>query len=198
MQNEHTSKPKEGENATSSRVERLLNHLQEQWVMPHELTFETLKRIITQFPEEDQATGIEVLAEYLVATMKLHFLDIMATFHQKAEEEAISAEERDEIARDVRQESLQIMLNLDKRISVKSFDDLVRLSNIIFGLYNLSQVESAEQAERWLYKLPRLYQSRLEAEHLLVGPLHVTVKVSVDPVTSAIPWYRSFPQSSGL
>ena len=198
MQNEHTSKPKEGENATSSRVERLLKHLQELWVMPHELTFETMKRIITQLPEEDQATGIEVLAEYLVATMKFHFLDIMATFHQKAKEEGeICAEERDEIARDVRQEPLQTMLKLDKRISVKSFDDLVRLSNITFGLYNLSQVESAEQGERWMYKLPRLYQSRLETEHLLVEPPHVTVKVSADQVTSAITWNIAFPQLSG-
>src|SRR5437762_6002075 len=93
----------------SLRTKRLLERLKELWEYPHELTYETVERIILELPEEDRALGIQALAEHLVSIMKLHFLDIVATFRQRAEEEEISAEERDEIVHDVIPEAFQII-----------------------------------------------------------------------------------------
>jgi hypothetical protein len=196
MQNEHTSIQKMDEHAVSPYIKRLLKRLEELWQSPHEPTFETLKRIIVDLPEEDQLTGIKALAEYLTSIMKIRFHDIMATFHQKAEEEGISAEERDEIIRDIRQESFQTLQKLSGLLSVQSVKDLVMLGNITIGLYKLTQVESAEQAERWMYKLPKMYYDKLEHEHLVIEPPQVTVTISADLITSAISWDTSLSQSS--
>lgn len=195
MQDESALIHKEDEHAASARTRRLLEHLEELLQCPHELTFETLKRIIVNLPEEDRAIGIEALAEHLVSIIKLHFLDIVAMFHQKAEEEGISAAERDEIAHDVRQELFQALQKLSEQLSVKSVNDLATLSNITFGLYTVSHVDNSEQAERWIYKLPRIYRERLEHEHLVVEPPQVTVKISAAPTKSATLWNAALSQS---
>src|SRR5438876_355880 len=105
MQDESTPIQKKDEQAISTRTKRLLERLEELWQCSGELTFEAVKRILVDLPEEDQPVGIEALADRLFNLMKLHFLDIVAVFHQKAKEEGIGAEERDEIAHDIRQES---------------------------------------------------------------------------------------------
>src|SRR5437763_5880995 len=144
MQYESTPLQKKAEQAISVRTKRLLERLEELWQGSGELTFEAVKRILVDLPEEDQTLGIEALADRLFNLMKLHFLDIVAVFHQKAREEGISAEERDEIAQDIRQDSFQIIQSLEKQLAVRSIDDLVILGNITFGLYSMSLVESAE------------------------------------------------------
>ncbi len=164
MQDERISTP---EIDISTRGKRLLARLEEVWQFSHELTFETLQRIIVELPEEEQALGIEAIAEHLVSTMKLHFLDIVAMFRQKAEEEDISVQERDEVVQDVMPEAYHSIQKLGQQLAVKSVSDLVVLGNITLGLYTVSQVTSAEQAERWMYTLPGIYRDRLEHEHLI-------------------------------
>ncbi len=61
------------------------------------------------------------------------------------------------------------MMELNRNIFIQSLDDLLTLSNITFGLYGLSQVDSAESAQRWMYKLPKLYHSQLAQEHLVIS-----------------------------
>lgn len=169
--------PVQKANNDTEMVKRLLHRLEELWQYPHELPFETMKNLLIELPEEDRVVAVEALAEHLVHLMKLHFLDIMAKFHQMAREEEMDAEERDEIASDARQELLPMLERLGKQLSIHSVKELVLLANITIGLSNLSHVESAEQAERWLYRLPRMYRDRLVGEHLVKEPAQVTATV---------------------
>jgi hypothetical protein len=177
-------------------TKRLLERFEELWKMPHEISLEELKRIITNLPEVVQFMGIETIAGHFISIMKLHFLDIIATFNQKAEEENIEPKERDEILKDDMPELFQAFQKLEMQISVHSIHDLVMLANITFGLYLLSQVVNAEEALRWLYKLPRMYRERLEQEHLLAEPIQFTAKLFVKPTKSADSWNTAFSQSS--
>ena len=83
--------------------------------------------------------GITNIAEYLVSNMGLHFLDIMATFQEKAQQEGIDLEECEGTFHDITEELFPTMMGLTTNVSVQSLEDLVTLSNITIGLYRLSQ-----------------------------------------------------------
>ncbi len=94
----------------------------------------------------------------------------MNSIIQKAEQEGIGREEREATFQDIMPELFPSMMRLSRDLSVRSLDDLIRLSNITFGLYGLSQVETAEEAEQWIYTLPKVYHSQLEQDHLITQP----------------------------
>lgn len=184
MQDRQVSMQNNDEHAISQRAQYLIEYLGGLWQYPHELSHEKLKRIIefvTHFPEPYQAMGIAKIAEYLVSNMGLHFLDIMTTFQEKAEQEGIDREEREGTFNDIMPALFPLMMGLSRNVSVQSLDDLVTLSNITFGLYRLSRPESAERAQRWMYKLPKLYYRQLAQEHLVTS-VHPTFTVMIHSV----------------
>jgi len=181
MQDRQVSMQNNDEHAISQRTKYLIECLGDLWQYPHELSNEKLEHIIefvTHFPELSQAMGIAKIAEYLVSNMGLHFLDIMTTFQEKAEQEGIDREEREGTFNDIMPELFPLMMELSRNVSVQSLDDLLTLSNITFGLYRLSRPESAERAQRWMYKLPKLYYSQLAQEHLITS-VHPSFTITV-------------------
>jgi hypothetical protein len=173
MLDERFSMQTNDEVVLSQRTRHLIESLAELWQRPHQPSSERLQNIIEfviDFPEAYRAMAMTKVAEYLVDAMGLHYLDIMTTFRQKAEEEGIDTEEREGALQDIMAELYPTMMRLNRNISVHSLDDLINLSNITFGLYGLSLVNSAERAQRWMYRLPRLYHDQLAQEHLISGP----------------------------
>ena len=189
MQDKEISMQNNDQYAVSPNTQRLIEQL-EELRLPQELSPEKLKHIIdfiAHFPEPYRAMGITKIAEYLVSNMGLHFLDIMATFQEKAQQEDIDQEECEGTFHDITEELFPIMMGLTTNVSVQSLEDLLTLSNITIGLYRLSRVDTAERAQRWLYKLPKLYSSQLAQEHLLASPrfqFTVTVhSIGMQPIT---------------
>ena len=185
MQDERVLIPKNDENVVSKRIEHLIESLGDLWQHPYEPSPEKLKGIIefvVHLPEPYRAAGMTKIAEHLVNNMGLHFLNIMATFQQKAEQEGIDQKEREETFHDIMPELFLTMMGLSRNISVQSLDDLVTLSNITFGLYRLSQVDSAVRAQRWMYKLPKLYHRQLALEHLVTSA-QAQLTVTIHPAT---------------
>jgi len=170
MPDERLSMQNNDEQGLSQRTQRLIESLGDLWQHPHQLSSEKLKRIIefvVHFPESYRSMAMTKIAEYLVDNMGLHFLDIMATFQQKAEQEGIDRKECEGTFQDIMPELFPTMMRLSRNLSVRSFDDLVRLSNITFSLYGLSQADTAEEAQRWMYTLPKVYHNQLERDHLI-------------------------------
>lgn len=184
MQDKQVSFTNNNEQAISSRVQRLIAHLEDLWKQPYEVSFDSLKVILASLPEPYRAMGIATLADRLVNDMKLHVLDVISTFYKNAEREGINAEERDETLQDVLQNVSQLM-QLDKHLAVSSLDNLFVLSNTTFGLRSLSQVSSAESAQSWMYKLPALYQGRLEQEHLVAKRADFSVTFTIEATISS-------------
>jgi len=88
MQDRQVSMENNDEYAVSQNTQRLIEHLEDLWQQPHELSPEKLKHLVgfvAHFPEPYRAMGITKIAEYLISYMGLHFLDIMATFQEKAQ-----------------------------------------------------------------------------------------------------------------
>lgn len=169
------------EQMLSQNIRHLIESLAELWQRPHQPSPERLRNIIefvVHFSEPYRSMAMTKVAEYLVDAMGLHYLDIMTTFRQKAEEEGIDAEEREGALQDIMAELYPTMMRLNRNISIHSLDDLINLSNITFGLYGLSEVNSAERAQRWLYRLPRLYYDQLAQEHL-ISSTHGQVTLSI-------------------
>lgn len=175
MQDRRPSFYENNEQALSPRSQRLVEHLKDLWQNSQEPTAETLKRIIVALPEPYRSMGMEAIAERIVNNIKLHFLDIIATFVQKAEQEGIDAEERAETLQDIKLNAYRLM-ELSKHVSVHSLDDLLKLATTTSGLNALSKVKDAESAQSWMYKLPALYQGRLQQEHLIEE--NITFRVS--------------------
>ena len=114
-------------------------------------------------------TIIHSIAEKLVSSMTVHYLDILATFRQKAEQEGIDAEEQTATVVDSMVDLFPILAGLDTRVAVRTLDELMTLAAITVGLYGLSNAETAEQAQHWLYALPREYARQLAQERMLVS-----------------------------
>ncbi len=184
MQDEQRPVQKNNEQVVSQRTQQLIESLDDLWQRSQEPFYEQLKRVtelVAHFPKPYQAAGMTIIAQHLVNNMSLHFLDIMETFLEKAEQEGIDQEEQEGTFHDVMSELLPIMMRLSGNITVQSLDDLVTLSNITFGLYRLSQADSAERAQRWMYKLPKLYCSQLAREHLVTS-VQAQLMVTIHPV----------------
>src|SRR4051794_24108119 len=102
MQDRQASIYGNNEQVLSSRSQRLVEHLEDLWQNTQEPTAESLKKIIAALPEPYRSMGIEAIAERLVNNIKLHFLDSVVTFVQKAEQEDIDAEECTETLQDIK------------------------------------------------------------------------------------------------
>lgn len=160
------------------RNQQLLNYLQDLWNRPFNPSSETLKRIaefLTQLPEFYQVLGMTKIAEYFVSILGLHFLDLLATFQQKAEDEGIDREELIQTIKGAMPELFPEMMGISKQVLVRSLDDLITLGNITLSLHTLSQADTAEEAQSWIYDLPGLYLHQLTQERLLTNiQVHLT------------------------
>lgn len=206
MQDEQAAIQSSGEYEVSERTQHLVKYLEQLWQRPQVPSSEMLNHIvefIVRFSEPHklyQTLALTKIAESLVDHMSLHFIDIMATFEQKAEQEGIDREERDAILSGVFAEVFPEMMGLGKHLTIQSIDDLVVLGNITFGLYKLSQVDSAEDAQSWMFELPVLYRRQLAQERLLTSiQAHLTVTRgstsarSMGTTSGYIAWNSSLP-----
>ena len=168
--------------------------MKDLWNRPHTPSREELNRIlefVVHLPDPYRASALTTIAENIVSSLGLHYLDILATFREKAGQEGIDAEEQEATLVDSMTELFPLLMELGKRIVVQSLDDLATLGAITIGLYGLSHAESAEQAQRWIYSLPKVYMRQLAQEHLLANPqMHFTVTVH----TIAVPSITGQPQ----
>jgi hypothetical protein len=158
------------EQEISQRTQHLVDSLKDLWSRPHKPSHEELKRIlefVVHLPDPYRAAAMTTIAENLVSSVGLHYLDILATFREKAGQEGIDAEEQEATLVDSMTELFPLLMGLSKRIVVQSLDDLATLSAITIGLYGLSHAETAEQAQRWIYSLPKVYMGQLAQEHMV-------------------------------
>ncbi len=164
----------------------------------HEPSHSDFKRIIEyvlDIPEEYRKIGLTTVAEHFVNGMELHLLALMTMFQEKAESEGISLEERRATLNYVLPKAFQTLEALSKQISVKSLDELVALNNITIALYTLSNAETAEEAQKWLYELPTTYSRKLRQASLLPSEQHndkETNSRSAASNTQFVKWQSSY------
>ena len=163
---------------TSPRIQQILQHLEGNWEALQPLSPNALKRITAfltglQTPRYE-AAALKKVAEYMVSTMNLHLLNMLTIFRENAEQEGISVEDREETLNEVLPEIINLMEEISNRLSIQSLDDLATLVNITTRLEILSETDSADEAQNWLYELPSLYRARLQQGRLLRDVHEVT------------------------
>src|SRR5437667_12234427 len=100
-------------------TQRAIECLEDQWQSVHQPSSITSKRIVEfvgSLDEENRTAGLTVIAEYFVNALTFHFLNIMSTFQQKAEQERIDLDEREGTFHDILSESFPVMLELSRNI----------------------------------------------------------------------------------
>jgi hypothetical protein len=166
-----------------ARTKRIINHLEDKLQllqMPSPYGLSQVMAFITglQDPwyEADRIAVLKRIAEYVVSTMNIHMLNLLAIFKEKAEEEGIRSEDREETLNYVLPVITRVTGEVSTRLSVQSLDDLAALINITVRLQVLSRTDSADEAQNWLYELPAMYQRQLTNEDLQVTqyPSHFT------------------------
>jgi hypothetical protein len=179
---------------STQRTQHILEQLEDLSTYPQEPAPDVLRQItefIVGLQEPYRAMGLKKIAEHIVSNMSLHVLALMVTFQQKAEEEGISLENRDEAIEHIKPVAFEILDKLSKGISIQSLDDIVALNNISVGLQTLSQSDSAEEAQSWLYELPAIYYRQLTQENLLVN-VHIPEMKSSNVILSQAPPHFSW------
>jgi hypothetical protein len=157
---------------TSPRTQRTLKHLEERWEALLPPSSDVFKRVLVlltdlQAPQEEVA-ALKKVAEYIISTMNLHLFNMLAIFRENAEQEGISVQDREKTLADVLPEIISLTDEINKRLSIQSLDDLAALVNITVALELLSESDTADDAQNWLYEVPVLYRGRLQQEQLLV------------------------------
>lgn len=123
---------------------------------------------MTSLPDAYKELGLNTIAECLVNDMKLHFFNIIAKFYQDAEKDGFDLEEQEDTLADTLAEANKLM-ELSKRITVHSLDELLKVSSITSGIYKLSKPGNAYDAQRWMYKLSSLYEIKLQQASLVMS-----------------------------
>src|SRR5947208_15708630 len=80
----------------SQRTQLLVDSLKDMWSRPHKPSEEELDRVlnfVVHLLDPYRAAALTTIAENLVSSIGLHYLDILATFREKAEQEGIDAKE---------------------------------------------------------------------------------------------------------
>lgn len=168
--------------AVSSREQRLIEQIKKHLLHTYSLLPETIEQLFHSLPEKYKTMAIHTLAEQFVSGMKIHMLHAIATFYQQAIEEGIEQEERDETLEDV-EANIYDLMALSRRLVIDTPGDLFKLGKITTSVQGLSQFDTAEEAQRWLYNLPVIYQGRLEREHLTEKEFSAIIPFPVNSVT---------------
>ena len=154
----------------SQRNQRIIAHIKESWSdlpQPTPERIATILGFLHSLPEQAAKVGLETIAAYLTNTMSVHLFDLLATFQERAEQEGFSAADREEILKDVLPDILKLVKELKEHVTVSSLDDLAILGNTTIGLQVLSMIDSADDAQSWLYQLPYICQYQLAERNLL-------------------------------
>jgi hypothetical protein len=111
--------------------------------------------------------AIKIVADRINNTISLHFLALLATFDENADQEGILSEDCQETLVHALPEAFRILGKLTTHLSIQSLDDLTILCNIASSLRTLSRASSAEEVENWIDSLLALYYGELEQENLI-------------------------------
>jgi hypothetical protein len=158
-------------------TQQLAECIEESWRNTHLSSPDTLKQILVTLPEPYKTMGIQAIAEQFVNIIRFHLLQTIATFYQQAVDEGIDTEERDETLKDIEVDVYHLMM-LNRQLSVNSLEMLLRLGKITASIQDLSQCDSVEEAQRWIYKLASIYQGRLEQERLAKKRFNMAVQLT--------------------
>lgn len=154
----------------SPRTQKIIEFLVNLWQKTAEPSSETLKsrlHFVLGLPEPYKSAALTAIADQLASKLILHFIDVMATFQEKAEQEGIDAEEREEYLHYILTEAFPKLVGINRAVFVQSLDNLATLSNITVNLQILSQADSAATAQSWMYELPDIYPADLRQERLV-------------------------------
>lgn len=157
-------------NDGTQRNQRLIEHFQEAWQALHITSSAEIARIsefVISLQGPYKSAAMKVVAEHVTSTMNLHLLTLMATFQSNAQQENIPFEDCQETFEQILLETFRVINNINKHISIHSFDNLGALSNITGSLQTLSNTTSAEEAQSWLYELPGMYYRQLKQEQFI-------------------------------
>jgi hypothetical protein len=155
----------------ATRTQRVIEQLEDAWqsllaiAPPRRLT--EISQLIDDLPEPQQAQARNWIAKYMISTMSLHFLSLMATLRDHAEEEDILPSDCPETFEETFPPTFEILGKLDANIRIRSLDDLVLLGYSTESLEALSEPTSATKSQSWLYDLAEVYEHRLQELHII-------------------------------
>lgn len=155
-----------GTNDITTRDQRVVEHFKNACENLQEISPELLADISTfiiGLEESYKKTALNMVADYLVSTMKVHVLSLMTTLQSTAEQDNIWPEHCKETIEQVLPEASQL---LSGSITIQSIDELYTLAHITGSLQTLSTTTSASTAQNWLYDLAAMYYEELKEEHL--------------------------------
>src|SRR5260370_16936422 len=82
----------------SQRTQHLVDSLKDLWSRPHKPSHEELNRIlefVVHLPDPYRAAAMTTIAENLVSSVGLHYLDILPTFPEKPVQKTINPEDQE-------------------------------------------------------------------------------------------------------
>ena len=169
MQNKQAEFYDDGENSASQpeSIPTLVGYLWQRFYKPSSETLTDVAALVLELPEPYKMMGLKILADSFTTLISLHYLDVIATFKNNAEQEGIDKQEQKETIDEVVSEWLQKMVELSSNTLIQSPEDLIKLIKITVGTYGLSRPGSAEHAQEISYSLPSMYCEPLERAGLL-------------------------------
>jgi hypothetical protein len=147
-------------------IERLKKILPYRFVPSPEILIRVSKLVVS-LPEPQRTMGLKAIVEHITNSMSLHYLDLMATFKEKAEQEGIDQEEQEGTFEDIFEEGFQMMMELSSEVTIQSLRDFEMLCSALISAYVQRYEVSASDAQSALYSLPNRCYRPLQRKNLL-------------------------------
>jgi hypothetical protein len=156
----------EDDNVYSVEVDRLRKILPHRFI-PSPDTLIRISKLVMSLPEPQKEFGLKAIVEHITNSMNLYYLDLMAIFKEKAEQEGIGQEEQEGTFEDIFAKEFPMMMELGSNVSIQSLKDFELLCSALISAYVLRDEVSASDAQSALYSLPNRCYGPLQRKNFL-------------------------------
>jgi hypothetical protein len=150
----------------SSRELRLIAKSEEPLQTTRDISLKDILQLILILPANYREMAIQTIAEQYVTAIRLRTLQLVALFYQHAEEEGVSVEDRFETLQDI-EAGIQEIMTLNQRLNIDSMEKFFSLGKLAVSIKDITQSDTAEEAQRALYSISSICLGTLERDHLI-------------------------------
>lgn len=155
--------------ALSPRELQRIADLKELWQGRCNPSPDEIEQLILTLPGKFRELAVQAVAEQFILSIKLHLLQLAATFCNQVQKEGYEGyyeSEPDETLHD-NEASFHEIFTLNQRLNIDSVEKLFKLGTVAVNVMGLCHSETTDVTESSLYTIPALYQGWLEKMSLL-------------------------------
>ena len=155
--------------ALSPRELQRIADLKELWQGRCNPSPDEIEQLILTLPGKFRELAVQAVAEQFILSIKLHLLQLAATFCSQVQKEGYEGYYENEPYETLHdnEASFHEIFTLNQRLNIDSVEKLFKLGKLAVHVMGMSHSDTVDETESALYSMPALYQAWFERASLL-------------------------------